>query len=139
MIRSFLIITRTTFSQPAASTFSLPGHKSFTGKQLIKAIKRRSKQAATDRKLSAHLSTKLQKVPNFAKLCPAQRIRKLSEAKVAPRVGQVHFQLYTGQCDQAGQRLPPCSRVSFSMLYSFLRDTRSTSFPAYGRGSIAAE
>ena len=42
LIRSFWSITRTTFSTPAASTFSLTSHKLYTGKQLISATKRHS-------------------------------------------------------------------------------------------------
>ena len=85
LIRSFWRIARATFAQPAAPTFSLPGHKSFAGKQRVSAIKRHSKQASLDRKLTAHLSPQLKKVRNFDKMGQAQRIRKLPEAKLDPR------------------------------------------------------
>ena len=83
-VRSFWSISRATFCQPASPRFPLPGRKAFSGSHLIRAIKRHSIQAAKDRKLTAHLSPRLQKLKSFSKMGPSRKIKKLSEAKLMP-------------------------------------------------------
>ena len=84
IIRSFWSISRAAFCQPASSCFPLPEHQSFSGGHLIRATKRHSIQAAKDRKLTIHLPPRRQKLKSFAKMGPAQKIKKLAGAKLMP-------------------------------------------------------
>ena len=81
----FWSISRAAFCHPSSSSFHLLEYLSFSGRHLIRAIKRHSIQATRGRKLTIHLSPRLQKVKCIAKLRPAQKIKKMSDAKLAPR------------------------------------------------------